>query len=271
MKKQIIFSVGLMFLASISNQIFAQTPSAAAKTAGYDLKKGTKLRCAVVSSEGGCSLSFQKIEMDYSDARKQGSGQLDYFVSSVDNSLTEIISPRDAASGLATGKRQHKPIARSSTTIDQTQSPPTAVDGAVSREASAPSVSEVVVTKSMDESTSSSSGSGMGSGKASFQDLHFMVKSAGKTISKSACDDWTCDISTDLPDGDYTLVCSWSWGASNAGSMSSGSGMGSGKATSKRCSVDFLLHIENGDCVAINEKGLPGEKKPNKTKTNNPK
>jgi hypothetical protein len=33
------------------------------------------------------------------------------------------------------------------------------------------------------------------------------------------------------------------------------------------------LKIEDGACtaMAINEKGLPGEKKPNKTTTNNPK
>lgn len=265
MKKKIILSLAIMFLATISNQVFAQETIAKTRTksnntnertAGYDLKMGKGLRCVVVGSDGGCSLNFTKIEFKNSDARKQGSGQLDYFVSSVDNSLTEITSPRDASSGLATGKRQHKPM------------PSAETDGAVSREASAPSVSEIVVTKSQDMSSSSVSGSGLGAGKANFQDLHFVVKSSGKMVAKGTCVDGTCDVSSDLPDGDYTMVCSWSWGASNTGSMSSSSGMSSGKASGKRCSVDFLLHIEDGDCMAINEKGLPGEKKPKK---NSPK
>ena len=262
MKNQFIITVAFIAITGFTSQLFAQ--DAASKTAGYDLKKGTKLRCVVTNSEAGLSLNFTKIKIEYSDARKQGSGQLNYFVSSVDNSLTEVASPRDAASGLATGKRQSKPMA---------------VDGAIAREASAPSVSEITVTKTLDDgalsreastpsvseiSSSSVSGSGTGAGKANFQDLHFVVKSAGKTISSGTCVDGTCDISTDLPDGDYTMVCSWSWGSSNSGSMASGSGMSSGKSTGKRCSVDFLLQIENGACMAINEKGLPGEKKPKK-------
>ncbi|MEY2916399.1 MAG: hypothetical protein RIS73_113, partial [Bacteroidota bacterium] len=44
------------------------------------------------------------------------------------------------------------------------------------------------------------------------------------------------------PDGSYEMTVSWSWGASNSGS-------------SKRCSVDFLLEIEDGVCHAINTKG----------------
>jgi hypothetical protein len=51
--------------------------------------------------------------------------------------------------------------------------------------------------------------------------------------------------------------------------MSSGSGM----TGLSRCSVDFFLEIEDGACtaVAIKEKGLPGDKKPNTSTTNNPK
>ena len=290
MKNQFIITVAFITITSFTSQLFAQ--AASAKTADWDLAKGKgALSCKVVSTDEGCSFNFTKIEMTYKEA---GSGQstgkrqyepIIFNVSSSDNSVTEGKSPRDSASGQATGKRQHKPM---STTmeLDQTQSPPTAVDGAVSREASAPSISEISVSKATDRgavsreasapsvsevSSSSVSGSGMGAGKANFQDLHFVIKSAGKPISKGTCVDGTCDVSTDLPDGDYTMVCSWSWGASNSGSMASGSGMSSGKSAGKRCSVDFLLQIENGDCMAINEKGLPGDKKPKKTTTNNPK
>ena len=66
-------------------------------------------------------------------------------------------------------------------------------------------------------------------------------------------------------------VLAWSWGMSNSGSFTSGSG-----ATTtglSRGSVNFVLQIEDGACtsMAINEKGLPGEKKPNTSTTNNPK
>jgi len=288
MKNQFIITVAVLAITSITSQIIGQelskvkvqtgveavddweTPVAKSGANGQHIKQGI-LVCRVTPADGGCSLNFTKIKTEYSDARKKGSGQLDFFVSSTDNSLTQVASPRDASSGLATGRRQSRP---------------TSVGGAVAREASAPPISEISVSKTQDESVSSRTarapsvseissssvaGTGMGAGKANFQDLHFVVKSSGKTISKGTCPDGTCNVSTDLPDGEYTMVCSWSWGESNSGAMASGSGMSSGKSTPKLCSVDFLLQIENGDCMAINQKGLPGEKKPNNTTTNNPK
>ncbi len=92
-------------------------------------------------------------------------------------------------------------------------------------------------------------------GKVSMQDFHFVVTNKGKTRELSSMDG-ECDLPTDLPNGESTLSVSWSWGATNSGSMSSGSG----GRSAKRCSVDFLLELEDGSYMAINEKGLPGEK-----------
>ena len=123
------------------------------------------------------------------------------------------------------------------------------------RESSAPSISEVVVTKAVDN------------GKVSMQDFHFTMSCGGKT-TQIDCVDGRCEIPIgECPDGTCSAIASWSWGLSQSGSSSMGGGSGSG-----RCAVDFFLEIEGGECtaMAINEKGLPGEKKPNKT-TNNPK
>ncbi len=70
----------------------------------------------------------------------------------------EVKSPRDAASGQATGKRMHKPLVVTkeldkSTPLlskDAGAPPSTEQSPAAAREASAPSISEVVVTKPSD-------------------------------------------------------------------------------------------------------------------------
>lgn len=248
MKNQFIITVAFIAITSFTSQLFAQQP--AAKTADWDLAKGKgALSCSVVSTEEGCSFTFQKIEMSY---REAGSGmatgkrqhkpfRTTFAVSSSDNSVTEVKSPRDAASGLATGKRV---------------APSMASDGVSDASPASDQGSDKVNVQDISFSKSS----GGGTGKVSLQDFHFSMKGNGKTISLS-CPSGDCSIPTDLPDGEYTLSCDWSWGMSQSGTMTSGS---SGKTSPKRCSVDFLLQIENGACMAINEKGLPGEKKPKK-------
>ena len=66
----------------------------------------------------------------------------------------DVTSPRDHASGLPTGKRMHKPMVITkdldkSTTAPGDQTAPQTSN----RESSAPSISEVVVTKPMDQSS----------------------------------------------------------------------------------------------------------------------
>jgi len=235
MKNQFIITVAFIAITSFTNQLFAQEP--AAKSADWDLAKNKGgISCSVVGTEEGCSFTFQKIEMSN---REAGSGlatgrrqhkpfRATFAVSSSDNSVTEVKSPRDVSTGQSSGKRVAPSMASDGISD---LSPSTTVQGA-----------------------------GGGTGKVSIQDFHYTVKGNGKTVIVR-CPDGSCIIPTDLPDGEYTLLCDWSWGMSQSG----------GKASPKRGSVDFLLQIENGACMAINEKGLPGEKKPNNTTTNNPK
>jgi hypothetical protein len=95
-----------------------------------------------------------------------------------------IVSPRDAASGLPTGKRQHKPI---------------------------------VITKELDKSSPLLAKSGGGSGKVSVQDLSVTFTSKGRT-QKLPVTNGTFLMPEDCDDDDCDMVVSWSWGMSNSGS-----------------------------------------------------
>ncbi len=268
MKKSIFVAIAFIAATSITTQLFAQV--AAAKSAGYDLKKNVKAR--VVQTDNGCTIVFESSPPSsttgttgsVTPTSKKG---YDYYmakssfsVSASDNSVTEVTSPRDPASGQATGKRQHKPM-----TISKEY------------DKSSPKLAESVSSTGTSSDATATKGSGGGTGKVNVQDLSmskvnvqdisFTKRCGGKT-TKISCDGGECEIPIgDCPNGDCNLTASWSWGSSNSGSSNTGS-TGSG-----RCAVDFFLKIEDGVCtaMAINEKGLPGEKKPNKSTTNNPK
>jgi hypothetical protein len=254
MKTKFFITVAFFAFTSITSQLVAQE---AAKTAGYDLKKNVK--CRVSQTETGCTIVFESSapSPDAASGMATTKKGYDYYqakssfsVSASDNSVAEVLSPRDAASGMATGKRMHKPM---TITKELDKSSP------MLAESSTGSSSEATMAK----------GSGGGSGKVNVQDLSMtkvnvqdisFTKRCGGKSAKISCDGGDCEIPIgDCPNGDCAITADWSWGASQGGSS--------------RCSVDFLLKIEDGVCtaMAINEKGLPGDKKPTKTKTNNPK
>lgn len=231
MKKKLFITVALLAFTSMTSPLFAQE---SAKTSGYDLKKNVK--CRVNTTETGCSLSFEydvKSPKDIATGQSSGKRGYDYYmaksdfsVSAADNTVAEIKSPRDAASGLPTGKRTHKPV----------------------------SISSSGNTSESSSDVSAAKGSGGGSGKVNVQDISFTKRCGGKS-TKISCDGGDCEIPIgDCPNGNCSITADWSWGVSQGGSS--------------RCSVDFLLEIEDGVCtaMAINEKGLPGEKKPAKAK-----
>ena len=240
MKKSIFITAVLFAFTSIISQLFAQE-SAGAK-AGYDQKKNVKAR--VIQTDTGCSLVFESSAPDASSGMATTKKGYDYYqakssfsVSASDNSVTEVTSPRDVASGQASGKRMHKPMT-------------------VSKEydKSSPTLAESVSSMGISSDAMLSKGSGAGAGKANFQDIsmskvnvqdfHFTKRCGGKT-SKISCDSGDCEIPVgDCPNGDCSITADWSWGASQGGNS--------------RCSVDFLLTIEDGVCHAINTKGSGG-------------
>lgn len=100
--------------------------------------------------------------------------------------MQAVVSPRDAASGQATGKRQHKPY---------------------------------VISKNYDKSSPQLAKSGGGAGKVSVSDLSITVTSKGRT-QKLAVVNGTATLPEDCDDDDCDLVVSWSWGQTNSGSVS---------------------------------------------------
>jgi hypothetical protein len=266
MKKSIFTAIAFIAVISITNQLLAQETDVLKtrtksnqtneRTATYDLKKSVK--CRVSQNDTGCTIVFESSPPSSADAAsatalsKKG---YDYYqalssfsVSASDNSVTEVKSPRDAASGQASGKRQHQSMA-------------------ISKEydKSSPKLAKSVSNTGTSSDASEVISSGGGSGKANFQDLSVtkvnvqdisFTKRCGGKSTKISCDGGDCEIPIgDCPNGDCSLSADWSWGASQGGSS--------------RCSVDFLLKIEDGACtaMAINEKGLPGDKKPKKATT----
>jgi hypothetical protein len=169
MKKKIFIALVVMVTASFGSQLFAQETIEVQKTktkSNQSNDRSTdqnspvcigKIRCA----DGSCTISFEQ----------------------------EILSPRDAASGLPTGKRQHKPF---------------------------------VIIKELDKSSpvlAKSTSGGMGSGKASMSDLSVMINVNGRS-QKLAVLNNQFTLPSDGKDNDCDLVVSWSWGESNAGSSS---------------------------------------------------
>ena len=84
----------------------------------------------------------------------------------------QVTAPRDLATGQASGKRQYAPVIIRKVTDDdpaaaQTNNPPQNNGGQANRESSAPSVSEIVVTKATDKAVPQvSKGDVNGDGKA---------------------------------------------------------------------------------------------------------
>lgn len=143
-----------------------------------------KIRCA----DGSCTISF----------------------------MQEVTSPRDAASGQATGKRMHKPF---------------------------------VITKELDKSSSMmvrESPTRQSTGKVSVSDLSVMIVVDGKSRKLPVVND-QITLPSDINDNDCDLVVSWSWGETNSGSGSTGT---AGSGMTKRYEATFNLGVENGEYIA---------------------
>lgn len=201
MKRQIFIVAFFIAATSISGNLYAQ--ETAAKTAGYDLKKNVK--CRVSSTATGCDIIF-------------------------DNQLT---SSREAGSGMATGKRQHKPFTFSVSETDNTVTEITSPRDVASGQASG---------------KKSSVGMGMGKGFYQWLKPSWDKKIPVKKISFEDGDEITLPVET--TDGEYELVLSWSWGTSNQGSTRR-------TYTGGR----FILEIQGGELHAINTKGTGGTNK----------
>ncbi|MBI9042815.1 type VI secretion system tube protein Hcp [Lutibacter sp.] len=246
MKTKLLVVV-LVAITCVTSQLFAQ--ETLAKTAGYDLKKNIK--CRVTATETGYFVAFAfhnkpsatQIEIIGKGKRLHEPAVFikEYSVAATDNTVTEVVSPRDAASGLPTGKRQHSPLTIKSE-IDK----------------SSPQLLNAVSSDVAVDDTSASILGGGGAGKAVFKEFTITKRCGGESTQYIVVDS-ECTIPTgDCPDGTCTLTVDWSWGATNSGSSNTA------VVETERSSraVDFFLKIEDGVCVdhAINTKGAGGNR-----------
>ncbi len=193
MKKKNVMVLVLLVSAGFTNQLIAQevmgTKKAASKSissAGMATEKSSvvctgKIRCG----DGTCTIDFDQ----------------------------EIISPRDPSSGMATGKRMHKPF---------------------------------VITMELDKSSAApvrESPTKASTGKVSVSDINIMVYVKGKS-TKLAVVNGQFTMPADCTDGACDLIASWSWGESNS---SGGSTKGSGVS---RYQSTFNLDVVSGEYMA---------------------
>lgn len=253
MKTKIII-IALIAITGITSHLFGQ--ELVSKSEEFDLEKNIK--CKITPTEYGYSLEFQyytkpltNVAMDQASRKKRYDHYIsksEYSVSYVDNTITEIKSPRDAASGIATGKRQHQPIGITSS-IDKS------TPYLYKRESSNGTTAEI--------STAMVSGGGVG--KVNMQDIHFTKRCTGNSSIFLVTNGESVIPTDECPNGNCELKIEWTW---NDGTLRAESDTVNPEVT--RNSVIFVLKIEDGVCtaMAINEKGLPGEKA-TKTKPKN--
>lgn len=171
MKKKIFIALAVLVMVGFVGQLTAQV-AAESITKTRTKSNQTNERAVETSSSGAC---IGKIRC--ADG------------SCVINFDQEIASPRDAASGLPTGKRMHKPF---------------------------------VITKELDRSSPApirESPTKASSGKVSYSDLSVMLTVNGRT-TKLPVVNGQFTLPSDGKDNDCDLVVSWSWGETNAGSSS---------------------------------------------------
>jgi len=206
MKKQVFKVTAILMMVCITNGVFAQQEIVKSKTKSNQSNDRSNVQntdvCVVkiLSSEAGCDINFTNEPLK---SREAGSGMatgrrmhkpISFQVSSEDNSVNEISSPRDAASGMATGKR-----------------------------ISGTPIGGIIVK------------GGKNPGGNQFN---------GLTVSNGQF-----SLPPDCPNGEYDLILAWSWGASNSGSSK----------TYAQC--HFILTLESGACMAIKTKGTGASNK----------
>jgi hypothetical protein len=154
---------------------------------------------SLISNAGGCEITF----------------------------VNEVKSPRDAASGLATGKRSPNPFSFIVSSADN-------------------SVSEVKSPR--DVSTGQSSGRSPGNPIGGLT-IKGGKNPGGNQFNNLVVKNGQIALPSDCPNGDCDLVLSWSWGASNSGSSKT------------YCQCHFILTMQDGACVAIKTKGTGASNK----------
>jgi hypothetical protein len=219
MKKPIFISVILLLVSSISNQLFAQEAIAKTRTKSNQTNERTsatnQVDCIVriKPTDNGVSIVF-------------------------DNA---IVSPRDAASGLPTGKRMHKPVSFVVSPSDNTIVEVSSSSNIVSGQAS--------VTKKSTNTTPEPS-------NAPSTPIKGIIVKGGRNpggniaaFEKIVISDGEFSLPVDLEDGSYEMSISFTYQKIEMGTADT-------KGSKSYISGRFALEIERGVCRSIKEKGV---------------
>lgn len=214
MKKQIFILVGL-FVISFSSLLFAQETITKQKTKSNNANERTitpnQVDCVVKISpkDNGCIIVFN----------------------------TEIVSPRDAASGLPTGKKMHKPISFVVSLNDNT-------------------ITEVIAPRDM--------ATGQATGKSSSAPTAIVSKGTyswikdsfdkgyKQSVKSTPFENGEFSLPADCDDGNYELEISFTYQKIEMR-------YGDAKSSKTYVSCHFTIEIEGGACRSIKEKGVRGK------------
>ena len=214
MKKKIFIIASLFALLGFSGQLFGQenintsesnvsVNKATINTTRSNIKHNksemadviqNQCMVSILSNEAGCDIVF----------------------------TNQVKSPRDAASGLATGKRMNKPMAFSVNSSDN-------------------AVSEIVSPR--DAASGLSTGRRSPGNPIGGLTIKGGKNPGGNQFNNLVANNGQFNLPPDCPDGDCDLILSWSWGASNSGSAKT------------YCQCHFILTMEAGAFMAIKTKG----------------
>ncbi len=200
MKKKILFSLVFMTSIALAPNLFAQNnarPDLKIKTKS-NIKNDKVTIVKITGKDGGCSIVVGN----------------------------EIVSPRDPASGLPTGKRMHKPF------IITKEMDVSSQDNKV-----------IEIKTPRDASSGLPTGKRMAGGPIGGIIVKGGKNPGGGQFNNIVVEDGQFTLPADCPDGEYSMTLSWSWGASNAGS-------------SKQFVKSFRLTMENGVCKGITQSGV---------------
>jgi len=135
-------------------------------------------------------------------------------------SFGDVATAKEAGSGMATGKRMHKPFV---------------ITKEFSVNAKDNSVTEITSPANAKHTT----GAGP---RVSVSDISFSIQCKGMPKTMLEVEDGQAVIPARCPNGACQMVASWSWGASNGGAAG-------------RCEKTFVLTMEDGVCKGIQESG----------------
>ncbi len=150
-----------------------------------------------------------------------------------------IVSPRDAASGLPTGKRMHKPVRFNISPSDNTITEVTSTSAMVSGQSSVGTKSTTTTPDPSNAPGNPIKGISVKGGR----------NPGGNQLNKIVVTDGEFSLPVDLADGEYEMAISFTYQKIEMGTAET-------KDSKSYVSGHFIIEIDGGVCRSIKEKGV---------------